>query len=91
MKFAEERFKTPAIINAQKNEEIIQRAPDKVSDGRKKQQMTLKREKFGTSLTSPREEGTRVDGVSTVMQTCSTMDPAKFLARWSEGIDDATR
>lgn len=91
MKFAEERFKTPAIINAQKNEEIIQRVPDKVSDGRKKQQMTLKREKFGTSLTSPREDGTRVDGVSTVMQICSTTDPAKFLARWSEGTDDATR
>ena len=53
MEFADEKFKISGIINTEKYEEIIQKAPDNVSDGSKRKRMTFNREnKFGTSLTS---------------------------------------
>lgn len=35
MEFADEKFEISGIINAEKDEEIIQKAPDNVSDGSK--------------------------------------------------------
>jgi len=53
MEFADQKFKISSIINAEKDVEIIQKAPDNVSDGSKRKRMTFSREsKFGTSLTS---------------------------------------
>lgn len=92
MEFADEKFKISSIINAEKDEEIIQKAPDNVSDGSKRKRTTFNREnKFGTSLTSQWEKDMWIDGVSILMQICNNMDPAKFLAHQSKRIDDLIR
>lgn len=81
MEFADEKFKISSTINAEKDEEIIQKAPDNVNDGSKRKRMTSNREnKFGTSLTSQLEKNMWIEGASILMKICNNMDPAKFLA-----------
>lgn len=81
MEFADEKFKISGIINAEKDEEIIQKAPDNVSDGSKRNRMTSNRKnKFGTSLISLLEKNMWIDSASILMQICNNMNPAKFLA-----------
>lgn len=48
MEFADENLKISNIINAEKEEEITQKASDNTSDGSKR--MTFNREKFDTSM-----------------------------------------
>lgn len=92
MEFADEKFKISSIINAEKDEEIIQKAPDSVSDESKRKRITFKREnKFGTSLTNHWEKDMWINGVSILMQICNNMDPVKFLAHQSKGTDDLIR